>query len=88
MAKKISIVIVSYNVCQLLDECLQSVQRALEGIEGDVFVVDNASDDGTVEAVRHLSLPVFGVQWHPERMRAPTDGWLLLARWLLDVGAV
>ena len=52
MAKKISIVIVSYNVCQLLDECLQSVQRALEGIEGDVFVVDNASDDGTVEALQ------------------------------------
>jgi len=55
MAKKISIVIVSYNVCQLLDECLQSVQRALEGIDGEVFVVDNASTDGTVEKlqVRH-----------------------------------
>ena len=52
MAKKISIVIVSYNVCQLLDECLQSVQRALEGIEGDVFVVDNASADKTVETLQ------------------------------------
>lgn len=52
MAKKISIVIVSYNVCRLLDECLQSVQRALEGIEGEVFVVDNASVDKTVETLR------------------------------------
>lgn len=51
MAKKISIVIVSYNVCQLLDECLQSVQRALEGIEGDIFVVDNNSTDHTVETL-------------------------------------
>ena len=26
------------------------------------------SEDGTVEAVEHESLPVWGVQWHPERM--------------------
>ena len=52
MAKKISIVIVSYNVCRLLDECLQSVQRALEGIEGEVFVVDNNSTDGSVQYLK------------------------------------
>jgi GT2 family glycosyltransferase len=45
---KISIVIVSYNVCQLLDECLQSVYAALQGIDGEVYVVDNCSTDGTV----------------------------------------
>jgi GT2 family glycosyltransferase len=52
MAQKISIVIVSYNVCQLLDECLQSVERALDGIDGDIYVVDNCSSDGTVETLR------------------------------------
>ncbi len=52
MAKKISIVIVSYNVCQLLDECLQSVGRALDGIEGEVYVVDNNSTDRTVETLQ------------------------------------
>ena len=52
MGKKVSIVIVSYNVCQLLDECLQSVKRAIEGIEGEIFVVDNCSSDGTVETLR------------------------------------
>ncbi len=52
MAKKVSIVIVSYNVCQLLDECLQSVERALEGIEGDIFVIDNKSTDGTVDTLQ------------------------------------
>ena len=52
MAKKVSIVIVSYNVCRLLDECLQSVRRALEGIDGEVTVVDNCSSDKTVETLR------------------------------------
>ena len=49
---KLSIVIVSYNVCQLLDECLQSVERALDGIDGDIYVVDNCSSDGTVDTLR------------------------------------
>ena len=57
MAKKISIVIVSYNVSQLLDECLQSVARALEGVDGEVYVVDNHSVDDTLEMLR---------QRHPE----------------------
>jgi GT2 family glycosyltransferase len=51
MAKKISIIIVSYNVCQLLDECLVSVERALEGVDGEVWVVDNQSSDHTVETL-------------------------------------
>ena len=50
---KLSIVIVSYNVRSYLDQCLQSVQKALEGIEGEVFVVDNHSDDDSVETVRN-----------------------------------
>ena len=49
---KLSVVIVSYNVRNYLEQCLQSVQRALEGIEGEVFVVDNHSDDDSVVTVR------------------------------------
>ncbi|MBR3655936.1 MAG: glycosyltransferase family 2 protein [Prevotella sp.] len=49
---KLSVVIVSYNVRDYLENCLQSVSRALEGIEGEVFVVDNHSDDDSVETVR------------------------------------
>ena len=45
---KLSIVIVSYNVRSYLDQCLESVQKALEGIESEVFVVDNASTDDTM----------------------------------------
>ena len=50
---KLSVVIVSYNVRSYLEQCLQSVQKALEGIEGEVFVVDNHSDDDSVETVRN-----------------------------------
>ncbi len=52
--KKVCIVIVSYNVCQLVDECLQSVRKALRGIDGEVYVVDNNSTDQTVETLRPL----------------------------------
>ena len=48
MAKKISIVIVSYNVRRYLAQCLDSLQKALEGIEAEVFVVDNNSQDDTM----------------------------------------
>ncbi|MEE0689707.1 MAG: glycosyltransferase, partial [Bacteroidaceae bacterium] len=46
---KLSIVIVSYNVRYHLEQCLHSVQRALLGIDAEVWVVDNASTDGSVE---------------------------------------
>ena len=49
---KLSVIIVNYNVRPYLEQCLQSVQRALEGIEGEVFVVDNHSDDYSVETIR------------------------------------
>ena len=49
---RLSIVIVSYNVRPYLEQCLQSVQKAIEGIVAEVFVVDNHSDDDSVVTVR------------------------------------
>lgn len=46
---KLTIVIVSYNVKYYLEQCLGSLQRALQGIEAEVYVVDNHSKDGSVE---------------------------------------
>ncbi|MEM9718639.1 MAG: glycosyltransferase [Bacteroidota bacterium] len=42
---ELSIIIVNYNVAPYLAQCLESVFNALEGIEGEVFVVDNNSQD-------------------------------------------
>ncbi|MBR2206762.1 MAG: glycosyltransferase family 2 protein [Prevotella sp.] len=49
---KLSIIIVSYNVRSYLEQCLRSVQKALEGIEGEVWVVDNNSQDDSVNVLR------------------------------------
>ena len=48
----LSIVIVNYNVRHYLEQCLTSVYNAAEGIETDVFVVDNNSVDDSVQMVR------------------------------------
>ena len=45
---KLSVIIVNYNVRLLVEECLKSVQKALTGIEGEIFVVDNHSSDDSV----------------------------------------
>lgn len=34
----------------------------------DGFCVTLRADDGVIEGYEHESLPIFGVQWHPERM--------------------
>jgi GT2 family glycosyltransferase len=47
----LSITIVSWNVKSLLDDCLSSVEMAIEGLKAEIFVVDNASEDGSVEMV-------------------------------------
>lgn len=51
---KLSIVIVSYNVKYFIEQCLRSVQRATRRIEAEVFVVDNASSDGSCEYLTPL----------------------------------
>lgn len=49
---KLSIIIVNYNVKYFLEQCLLSVNRAIQNIRAGVIVVDNASVDGSVEMVR------------------------------------
>ena len=40
----------------------QAVDRLGAGLRAAAW-----ADDGTIEAVRHETLPIFAVQWHPER---------------------
>jgi len=42
---QLSIIILNYNVCYFLEQCVLSVQKALEGIDGEIIVVDNNSSD-------------------------------------------
>jgi GT2 family glycosyltransferase len=49
---KLSVVIVNYNVCYFLEQCLHSVKKACEGISAEVIVVDNNSKDGSVAMVQ------------------------------------
>lgn len=42
---QLSVIIVNYNVCYFLEQCLCSVLRAAGGISTEIIVVDNASQD-------------------------------------------
>ena len=48
----LSVIIVNYNVKHYLEQCLESVRRASEGLQVEVFVVDNLSTDGSVAYLR------------------------------------
>jgi len=48
----ISIVIVNWNTRELLLDCLASLYATVRALRFEVFLVDNASSDGSVEAVQ------------------------------------
>jgi GT2 family glycosyltransferase len=49
----LAIVILNYNTCDLLRNCLRSLQTQPPGLRVAVCVVDNASTDGSVAMIRH-----------------------------------
>ena len=49
---QIAIVVVSYNTRELLIECLASAVESAGGASVELVVVDNASEDGSLEAAR------------------------------------
>ncbi len=51
---KLSVLIVNYNVRHFLEQCLASVSKAIENIEAEIIVVDNASVDDSVYQVKKL----------------------------------
>jgi len=52
----VSIIIVSYNIKDLLNRCLESVFAASIGFQNEVVVVENASQDGSKEFLKE--------KWH------------------------
>ena len=49
---QLSVIIVNYNVKNLLRDCLLSVQKAAHSIDTEIIVVDNASSDGSVQMLQ------------------------------------
>ncbi len=49
---ELSVIIVNYNVRQLLEQALISLQKAVKGIPHEIFVIDNNSSDGSDVMVR------------------------------------
>jgi N-acetylglucosaminyl-diphospho-decaprenol L-rhamnosyltransferase len=49
---KVAVVVVSYNTRDLLIKCIDSVIESTQPGDVEIVVVDNASDDGSYEAVR------------------------------------
>lgn len=53
----------------------------------DDLVITGRSESGVVMSVRHKSLPIHGVQFHPESVLTE-HGHHLLANWLVECGMV
>ncbi|RTY93460.1 glycosyltransferase family 2 protein [Flavobacterium sp. GT3R68] len=49
---QLSVIILNYNVRYFLEQCVLSVQNALEGIDGEIIVVDNNSSDDSCEMMK------------------------------------
>lgn len=49
---QLSVIILNYNVRFFLEQCVFSVQKALEGIDGEIIVIDNASSDDSCEMMK------------------------------------
>ena len=51
---QLSVIILNYNVRYFLEQCVLSVQKALEGIDGEIIVIDNNSSDDSCEMMKQL----------------------------------
>ena len=49
---KLSIIIVSYNTKDYLEATLQSIKQSVDHLNKEIIVVDNASTDGSPEALK------------------------------------
>lgn len=58
--KDLRIIIVSWNVERLLEQCLKSLPEACAGLDWEAVVVDNASNDGSVAIAENCCQALHG----------------------------
>jgi len=58
----VSIVIISFNTKDITIDCLTSVIKNTEGINCEIVVVDNNSQDGSVEAIKKINAKFPGLR--------------------------
>ena len=51
---QLSVIILNYNVRYFLEQCVLSVQKALENIDSEIIVIDNNSTDDSCEMIKIL----------------------------------
>jgi GT2 family glycosyltransferase len=49
---QLSVIILNYNVHYFLEQCVLSVQKALENIDGEIIVIDNNSSDDSCSMMK------------------------------------
>ncbi len=63
--RDVSVIIVHYNVADYLEHCLRSLQKALQSLEAEILVIDNASPDPG---------------WQRLRAKFPEVRWIALSK--------
>jgi hypothetical protein len=58
MKVDLSIIIVNYNTKDLTISCIKSVQEHTKGLNYEIILVDNASDDGSIEEIKKLGVKI------------------------------
>jgi GT2 family glycosyltransferase len=59
---QLSVIILNYNVRYFLEQCVLSVQKALENIDGEIIVIDNNSADDSCAMMQQRFLDVKLIQ--------------------------
>lgn len=79
MEPELSIIIVSYNVRQLLLNCIQSILETAGSINYEIIVIDNASTEWSVEAVRETfpNVQIIANKVNVGFARANNQGYLI-----------
>ena len=49
---QLSVIILNYNVCYFLEQCVLSVESAIKNIDAEIIVIDNNSQDNSCAMIK------------------------------------